>query len=660
MPYTQDTRTAKVTASSVSDDLFLYRMTGSERLGRLFEYELELLCENSSLNLQTLLGNPISVELELEESGTRHFHGIVTKVSQLGMLGSRFYLYRATMHPTPWLATRRSNCRVMPAQTAVPDIVQTILRDHGYTDLKLQLSGSYKPREYCVQYRETDFNFISRLMEEEGIYYFFQHTASSHTMVLCDAVSAHAPMPGTSTLNYTAAVGSGDVSEYIYDWSLNQEIRPGKYTLKDYDFIHPSAPLKEDFTLPATHPQHDKEMYDYPGGYTQASNNGPTFAQIRMEEQRAEFERCQALGNVRNLATGSTFTLAGYPRDDQNAEHLVVATQLHIQNNRFAAFGIPDGGEEFSCSYEVMNTSFVYRSPRYTGKPVVQGVQTAVVVGNSGDEITTDEYGRVKVQFPWDRLGTNDQNSSCWIRVAQIWAGKNWGGLFIPRIGMEVIVDFLEGNPDNPIIIGCVYNATQTTPYTLPDNKTQSGILSRSTLNGGTDNANHFRFEDKKGSEEILIHAEKDFTFEVENNDNRTIGSSKSDDGSQTVSIYNKRTVTIDQSDDTLTLNNGNRAGTISKGNDTLDISKGNRTTTLSQGNDTLTLNTGNVSVEAKGGSITLKAGQNSITIDQSGITIKGLMVSIEGQTKADLKSPLTTVSGDGTMTVKGGVVMIN
>jgi type VI secretion system secreted protein VgrG len=576
------------------------------------------------------------------------------------MLGSRFYLIRATMQPKPWLLTRRSNCRVMPAQTAVVDIVQTILSEHGYSDLKIQLSGIYQPREYCVQYRETDFNFISRLLEEEGIYYFFEHTASSHSMVLCDSLSAHAPMPGISVINYTASTGLSPATEYIYDWRLNQEIRPGKYTLKDYDFLQPSAPLKEEFILAATHPQHDKEMYDYPGGYTQASNNGQTYAKIRMEEQRAEFERVQALGNVRNLATGFKFTFAGYPRTDQNAEHLVVATHLQIQINSYAAYGIPDGGEEFSSSYEVLNTSFVYRSPRYTPKPVVQGVQTAVVVGNSGDEITTDEYGRVKVQFPWDRLGTNDQNSSCWIRVAQIWAGKNWGGLFIPRIGMEVVVDFLEGNPDNPIIIGCVYNGTQTTPYTLPDNKTQSGILTRSTTSGGSDTANHLRFEDKKGSEEILLHAEKDFTFEVENNDNQTIGSSKSDDGSQTVSIYNKRTVTIDQSDDTLTLKNGNRAATISKGNDTLDINQGNRTTTLSQGNDTLTLNTGNLSIETKAGSITLKAGQNTVTIDQSGITIKGLMVSIQGQTQAELKSPMTTVSGDGTLTAKGGVVMIN
>lgn len=660
MPYTQDTRTANVTASSASDPLLLYRMTGSERLGRLFEYELDLLCENSDLDLQTLLGNPMTVELELEAGGSRYFNGIVTKVSQLGMLGSRFYLFRATMHPTLWLLSRRSNCRVMPANTAVADIVQTILSEHGYTDLKNQLSGSYQPREYCVQYRETDFNFISRLLEEEGIYYFFEHTDSSHTMVLCDALSAHAPMPGNSTINYTAAAGQSPATEYIYDWRLNQEIRSGKYTLKDYDFTQPSADLTQANAIAATHPQNNKEMYDYPGGYTQASNNGSTYVQIRMEEQRAEFERVQALGNVRNLATGSTFTFAGYPRTDQNAQHLVVATHLQIQNNSYVAYSIPDGGEEFSCSYEVLNTSFVYRSPRLTPKPVVQGVQTAVVVGNSGDEITTDQYGRVKVQFPWDRLGTNDQNSSCWIRVAQIWAGKNWGGLFIPRIGMEVVVDFLEGNPDNPIIIGCVYNATQTTPYTLPDNKTQSGILTRSSTGGTVDTANQLRFEDKLGSEEILLHAEKDFTFEVENNDNQTIGSSKSDDGSQTISIYNKRTVTLDQSDDTLTLNNGNRAATISKGNDTLEISQGNRTTTLDQGNDTLTLKTGNLSIETTLGSITLKAGQNTITIDQSGITIKGMMVSIQGQTQAELKSPMTTVSGDGMLTAKGGIVMIN
>lgn len=631
MTFTQDNRTAKVTASSVSETLLLYRMTGMEGLGRLFEYELDLLSESNSIDLQQLLGNSITVSLQLTDSGTRYFNGMVSRASQLGMLGSLFH-YRVTLHPKPWLLTRRSNCRIMTMQTAVPDIIKTILSDHGYSDISNQLSASYSPRDYCVQYRETDFNFISRLMEEEGIYYYFQHTESTHTLVLCDAMTAHSDMPGDSTINYIAPDQVTKVAEHITEWYLNQEIRSGKYTLNEYDFIQPSANLKNDFSLAATHPQSTKEMYDYPGGYTQASNNGSSYAQIRMEEQRCEFERIQAIGNVRTLSVGMKFSLASFPREDQNAEYLVVATQFQIQNNGYTAYGIADAAEEFHCNYEVLNSTYTYRPARLTPCPVVQGVQTAVVVGNSGDEITTDQYGRIKVQFPWDRLGTNDQNSSCWIRVAQIWAGKNWGGLFIPRVGQEVIVDFLEGNPDRPLIIGSVYNAEQQTPYTLPDNKTQSGILTRSTPSGSSDNANHLRFEDKKGSEEILLHAEKDFTFEVENNDKQTIGSSKSADGSQTVEIYNNRTVTLDQ------------------------------------GNDSLTLTSGNLSVNVKAGSISeqamqsieLKVGQNSITINQQGITIKGLMVSVQGQTQAEFKSPMSTVSGDGMLTVKGGVVMIN
>ena len=343
-----------------------------------------------------------------------------------------------------------------------------------------------------------------------------------------------------------------------------------------------------------------------------------------------------------------------------------------------------------------------FRPGRQTPKPVIAGAQTAVVVGPSGEEIYTDKYGRVKVQFFWDRYGTSDENSSCWIRVSENWAGKNWGIVFNPRIGQEVIVDFLEGDPDRPIITGRVYNADQMPPYALPANQTQSTIKTRSSKSGTTDNFNEIRFEDKKGSEEIFIQAEKDFNRVVENNDTLKVGSSKADDGSQTIEIYKdrtetvktgnetvtiekgnrtvtvkqgddahvvtqgKRTVTV-QADDTHEIKQGNRSVLIDQGNDSEEIKMGNRDVKIDMGNDSLEISMGNQTTKLDLGassteamqSITLKVGQNSITIDQTGVTIKGMMVTIQGQVQTQVKGLMVQVSADAMLQAKGAITMI-
>lgn len=688
MEYSQNNRVASVTATAAGDTLLLSKMTGTEQLSRLFEYELDLLCTNGSLDIKALLGTSMTVTLALNDGDPRYFNGVVTRIGQTGRQGE-LYTYRAVLQPFLWLLTRASNCKVMPANNTVPDIIKAVLTDHGYTGSTFvtdRLQTTYAAREYCVQYRETDFNFISRLMEEEGIYYYFEHADGSHKLILCDDPAAHNPMPGNAAIDYSpASSGGGHDSEYISDWQLNQTIRSGLYTLNDYDFVTPSGDLKSTFRATDQHPQaNSKEFYDYPGLYGHV-DGGEHYAKARMQEQLAEFERIECQGNVQNLSAGAKFTLAGYPRSDQNREYLVIATQVQIQNNAYVSGGA-GSGPDYRSVYEVMPAATAFRPPRITPKPLVQGIQTAVVVGEAGNEITTDEYGRVKVQFHWDRLGTKDANSSCWIRVAQLWAGKSWGSIYIPRIGQEVVVDFLEGNPDRPIIIGSVYNADQTVPFTLPDNKSQSGIKTRSTAEGTADNFNMIQFEDKKGSEQLNIQAEKDWNLVVKNNDTQTIGNGQSADGSQKIDIYNNRTVTIDQGNDQLTLNTGNRTTAISQGNDELTVSQGNRTTTISQGNDQLTLNSGNRTVQLQSGnhsltlgsgniglntdggaidqsaaqSITLTVGQNSITIDQQGITIKGLKVSIQGEMQAELKGAMTTVNADGVLTVKGSMVMIN
>lgn len=647
MALSQSDRIASVTTPLGETDLLLYRMTGAEHLSQLFEYELELLSEKNDIDLKALLGKSSTVKLLLPDGKHRSFHGVVMRISLFGMLG-RLYYYRATLRPKAWLLSRTSNCRIF-SNLSVPDIVKKLLAEHGYTDLENKLASTYEPREYCVQYRESDFNFISRLMEAEGIYYYFKHTDSQHTMVLCDDSSGHA-QPAKQKIRYLPPENQGRRNEeHIFEWRVSEEIQSGVYEHDDFDFEKPKAELKTTSNDPGGHEEDSKEVYDYPGNYIKTAD-GDHYAKVRMQEMRAGFEYMSASGNTRSLAAGNKFDLIEFPRKDQNQEYIAVSTQIQLQNNGYESFGIADCLEPYQCLYTVISSKFNYRAPRASRIPIVQGVQTAIVVGKSGDEITTDKYGRVKVQFHWDREGKNDENSSCWVRVAQVWAGKNWGAIHIPRIGQEVIVDFLEGNPDRPIVTGRVYNADQMPPYDLDANKTQSGIKSRSSKDGSSDNFNEIRFEDKKGDEELYMHAEKNFTRVVENDDVHTIGFDKKDPGDQKVDIYNDRTVTLDQGNDLLTVKMGNRTAEIKQGDDEITVGMGNRT---------VKVNTGKISEEAMQ-SIELKVGQNSVKIDQTGVTIKGLMIKIEGQTTTDLKGLTTTVSGDAMLTVKGGVVMIN
>lgn len=666
MALSHTNRIASVTTPLGENVLMLYRMTGSEHLSQLFEYDLELLSEKNNVDLKALLGKNLTVKLTLADESHRSFHGLVTRISLFGMKGNLYY-YRATVRPKPWLLTRKSNCRIF-SNLNVPDIVKKVLSEHGYTDLENKLTASYEPREYCVQYRESDFNFISRLMETEGIYYYFKHSDSQHTLVLCDEKSAHKTAAGNSKIRYYP-IGDQNLrkEEHFFEWSVSEEIQSGSYVHDDFDFEKPKAELKTTSSISGGHTEDSKEVYDYPGQYVKTAV-GDQYARVRMQELKARFETMSATGNTRNLATGNKFDLIEFPRADQNQDYIIVSSQTQIQNNGFESNGIADCLEPYQCRYTVISGKTNYRPPRVSHIPIVQGVQTAIVVGKSGEEIYTDKYGRVKVQFHWDREGKNDENSSCWVRVAQVWAGKQWGAIHIPRIGQEVIVDFLEGNPDCPIITGRVYNADQMPPYALDANKTQSGIKSRSSKGGSADNFNEIRFEDKKGEEEVYVHAEKNFTRVVENDDTHKIGFDKKSPGDQKVDIYNNRQVTIDQGNDELTVKTGNRTTQVKQGNNDLTVAMGNRSANIQQGNDEIKLGMGNRSVKLDLGkiseeamqSIELKVGQSSIKIDQMGVTIKGMMITIEGQTKTDVKGLMTTVSGDAMLTLKGGLTMIN
>jgi type VI secretion system secreted protein VgrG len=559
-----------------ADTLLFHGMHAREELGRVSEFQVDLLSAKGDIALDDILGKNVTVKVMTAKDQARYFNGYVTRFSQRGKLG-RYYRYLAVVRPWLWFLSRTADCRIFQNKT-VPDILKAVFGDHGSAEFSLELSQTYEPWTYCVQYRETDLNFVSRLMEHEGIYYYFRHTDGHNTLVLVDSSSAHSPCPTAETVPFLPPerLARPDI-EHISRWEFGREVQPGVYVHDDYDMERPSVELKTNKSQPRGYSPSDYEIYDYPGCYVKKPE-GTRYADVRLDEFGAQFEAGQASTNHRAIAVGYLFTLDGFPRTDQNREYLITSTTYDLE---FSAYeGLPKTtGAESRCTLSAIPGGQQYRPRRSTPKPFVQGPQTAVVVGPSGAEIHTDKYGRVKVQFHWDRYGKRDQDSSCWIRVSHPWAGKNWGAVAIPRIGQEVIVDFLEGDPDQPIITGRVYNAEQMPPYGLPANMTQTGIKSRSTLNGSPDNFNEIRFEDKKGSEQLFIHAEKNQDIEVENDETHWVGHdrAKTIDHDETTHVKHDRTETVDNNE-TITIG-VNRTETVGS-NETITIGS-NRSVTV-------------------------------------------------------------------------------
>ena len=573
-------------ATPLGDGVLLFHgMRGHEELGRLSEYHLDLLSPDGDIDVDAILGKNVTIKLGLPDDSTRYFNGFVTRFSA-GEVHGRYYHYSATVHPWLWFLTRTSDCRIFQEMT-VPDIIKKVFADHGTADFKLELTSTYRKWTYCVQYRETDFNFVSRLMEQEGIYYYFRHTDGHNTMVLTDSCSKHVPSAGYEKIPFVAPDKLVRPElEHIGSWQFSREIQPGKYVHKDYDLERPSVDLKTQKVIAYTCAEGSHEVFDYPGAYLQ-KGDGEQLALVRIDELGTQFETANGTSNARGIAVGALFTLEDCPRADQNCEHLVMAANYDLQFADYEA--LEGGGTSYQCTFAAMSTKQQFRPRRATPKPFVQGPQTAVVVGPGGDEIYTDQFGRVKVQFHWDRLGKKDENSSCWMRVSHPWAGKGWGAVSTPRIGQEVIVDFLEGDPDQPIITGRIYNAEQMPPYELPANKTQSGIKTRSSTGGSPDNFNEIRFEDKKGEEQLFIHAEKNQDIEVEKDETHWVGHdrTKTIDNDETVLVKHDRKEQVDndetilikhdqiktvQNDLTQTVQN-NRSRTVG-GHETVRIAK--------------------------------------------------------------------------------------
>ncbi|MDR2153829.1 MAG: type VI secretion system tip protein VgrG [Burkholderiaceae bacterium] len=569
-------RVIKAYTPLAEDQLLFRSMKGRECLSQLYEFTVDLLSPNESIDMKSLLGKPLTLEIRTINGAPRYLSGQIAKVTMMGREDSsaRYCVYQAVVCPWLWYLTRTKDCKIFQNKTVV-EILDEVLREYGFP-IEKQLLESYRQWEYCVQYQETDFNFVSRLMEHAGIYYFFKHDKNSHTLVLADDMGAHPTLPEYPQIGYISYDKGGNQGRECIDrWQAGDEVRPGAFVVDDFNFKIPKASLLDQSRELREYDHDQYEVYEWLGGYSEVGQ-GRHFARVRLEEVQAQAELDTGHATVRGMAAGYRFTLKNAPRHEDNREYLIVAVEYNLNEGGYAS-GADEA--EYSFKFSVQPTSLPFRAPRSAHIPRTAGPQTATVVGPKGEEIWIDKYGRVKLQFRWDRYGKSDENSSCWVRVSSAWAGSNFGGVNHPRIGQEVVVDFIGGNPDRPIVTGRVYNNDQMPPWQLPANATQSGVLSRSSQGGAYDNANAIRFEDKKGAEQLWLHAEKDQLTEVEHDEDKWVGNDrrKTIDGNETNVIHKNRTETVDL-DETITVH-GNRGETVDK-NETIAIHQ-NRTETV-------------------------------------------------------------------------------
>lgn len=679
-----------------------------EELGEITEMSvrLEVMKRVSPVDF---VGKAMRVHVELRPGAGRSFSGICIS-AEARVDGKRTYV-EAEVRPWLWMLTRNRNSRIFQEMN-VKQIIEKVFSDANFADYVLKLNGTYDTRTYCVQYRESDFDFVSRLMQQEGIYYYYKtelDALETIQLVLCDDIGGHDPVPEYSTIEYAVSDRVNDSSDdQIFDWTMEHQVVSGKVTLDDYDFLAPGSDLTAvNIQKKGEHSYAEIEVYDTPGrqmidGMALGSEvtRGEHLSRVRQEAEVTRFETWRGRTGVRTMAVGKIFTLTDHPVKQANGEYLVTSASHQIEADYGRHFqNRSQDRAVYACSFTALPTSVPYRSRQRTHWPEIAGLHTAIVVGPSGEEIYTDEHGRIKVQFHWDRDGKKDENASCWVRVVTPWSGNKWGMIHIPRIGQEVVIQFEEGDPDRPICTGMLYNKETMPPYDLPDNKTQSGIKTDSSKDvSDVKHFNELMFEDKADSELIRMQAQKNFEQLVKNKSSLTVGFDALDygkhdgefslstvvkqnvselitdgdrfrkiaTGSETIDIKTDKTQTIEgKRTETVT---GNDTTTVKTGNVSLNIETGSQSTTLDKGNKETSLGMGNVSLKADLGKITyeamqsieLKVGSSSIKIDQSGVTIKGIMIKVEATGMNEIKGPLTQVKGDAVLILKGGVTMIN
>jgi type VI secretion system secreted protein VgrG len=511
-------------STALGDKLLFAQMEGFDEISQCFRYETGLVSKDINLKAEDILGTAATITIRMPEA-KRYFHGFVAEFA-FHEYRDDYAHYRAVLRPWLWFLTNRSDNRIFQKKSVV-EIIEEVFKAYPDAKVEKRLKKSYPPRDYCVQYRESDLNFVQRLMEHEGIFYHFDHADGEHTLILNDANAGVKDAEGFAKIRFRDEAGDVIAQDDVITTFLPRaSVRSGAYAHTDYDFKKPATDLMAKSDAPKSHAAAKGELYHYPGDYIEISNGEP-LAAIRLEEAQALHVRADATGNVRGLWSGVSFQLEEFEREADNQKYLILRSDYELWDDQYRA-GMQRQSDGFGIRLKLQPFSLAFRPDRRTPRPLMSGPQTAVVVGPSGEEIFTDEYSRVKVQFHWDRLGKKDENTSCFVRVSSVWAGSGWGFIQIPRIGQEVIVDFLEGDPDQPIITGRVYNAAQMPPYGLPANATQSGWKSNSSPGGG--GWNELRFEDKAGSEEVYFQAQKDHNELVKNNESRAIGNDFAED----------------------------------------------------------------------------------------------------------------------------------
>lgn len=541
MALTQASRELRVSTALGQDALVLEGFSGTETVSGLFSFRLDMLAEDPDVDTESLLRTEIGLTITMEDGSEREINGKVSRVAEVGHSDGITH-YQAEMVPWLWFLGLNRDSRIFQ-QMSVLEIVEQVFGDRGESDYEVHCTGSYPKVEYCVQYRESDLSFVHRLLEQEGIFYFFKHEGGKHIMVIADDNAAFDPSPHQPDLTYRA--DGLTTTEVVTSFQHEHAVHVGKVTLQDYDPLQPTLDVSASISG-----AEEQEYYEYPGAYAKLFCNDPgdvagqaeRYARLRLELEEGRRHRSQGEGNARGILVGYRFTLEDHYRNSANREY-VVTTLSHFASN--SGYRAGDGaGTDYTCSFSVIDSDRPFRPERSTPRPVVEGTQTAVVVGPSGEEVWTDSHGRVKCQFHWDREGQNDENSSCWIRVATPWGGKGYGSVSIPRIGNEVIIDFLEGDPDQPVIVGSLYNADQTPPNGLPDAGIQMGMRSRSSKGGG--GYNEISMTDTKDTEVITIHAQFDMNTTVEHDETLVVHNCRT----ETVGVDESITIGKNQSTD--------------------------------------------------------------------------------------------------------------
>ncbi|PXW02185.1 type VI secretion system secreted protein VgrG [Pantoea ananatis] len=645
---------SRITVQLPAQGLLFRRLSGSEALSKSFVLQAELLSTDARIDRKSLLGKPVTFTLPtdglLSAVNPRYINGKITQIGvrseELG--GVRYAVYGLTVESDLWPMKRDRNLRIFQSQT-VPQIVQTLLKEYG-VNVETRLAGSYRVWEYCVQYQESSFDFISRLMELEGMYYFFRHEADKHTLVLCDAPDQHQAFPGYETIAYHVTPSGGSVTEEgVSQWALSESVTPGMYSTDDYDFRKPNAWMLQARQNPVSPTPGSVDVYDWPGRFVE-HGHGEYYARIRQEVWQVEHHMVSGSGTATGIAPGYTFSLLNAPHFSDNGKYLVTSAHYDFEENSYASGDV--GATRHNIDFTVLPAAVTYRAKPETPWPKTHGPQTAKVVGPKGESIWTDKYGRVKVKFHWDRLAKGDDTSSCWVRVSSAWAGQGFGGVQIPRVGDEVVVDFINGDPDRPIITGRVYNEASMPPWDLPGDATRMGFMTRSK-DGHQANASYLFFEDKPGGELLNMHAEKDMNISVENDKTvaidgsrtTTIGKEQNDEvtGDATFHYKQKRTTTVDQLESNI-FNNG----------ESTEIKNGRK----------LNLKSGGDESNITGGQKLNLNGTREVTIsngDILNVQAEGRKQYINGNVEEEINGNVgVNINGNWTQTVEGGTAFIS